>query len=530
MVTSLPELPEAALGQSFDGFEEEDDSVYEEPVGRKPPPAGAAAASASEPPPPVEAKKARPVVKANADSFEYLKVLGQGSFGKVLLAEHKGTKEIFAIKVINKLKVVEDDDVEATMTERRVLALSENCPFLTGLYATFQAADKLFYVMELIGGGDLMFHIQKDKVFSVPRARFYGAEICLGLWYLHSKGVIYRDLKLDNVMLDEWGHVKIADFGMCKENVAGGEKTTTFCGTPGYLAPEIINERPYDGSVDWWSLGVLMYEMLIGDSPFDADDDDELFKQILSLRLEFPRSLESTAKDVCQKFLTRDPNKRLGSDSHGAKGVRNHPFFAAIDWDKLSRREIPPPFSPNRSDDKKEAVNFDEDFTSEDPTISPPSMRVTRQIDQELFRGFSFATPAFMAGPGGEGGDFGFADDAGEGGPAVPRLEDQPWYKPSLTRAQVVTHLRGKPLGTCLVRNSQTQPGCYVLSVSVKAEVPWSGLIVPAASGGFQINKEHQFDTLMQLVDHFKSNPVSRTLRGAPVTLRLPAVDDGTAC
>eukprot|EP00041_Stephanoeca_diplocostata_P022259 m.529028 g.529028 ORF g.529028 m.529028 type:complete len:716 (-) comp22016_c0_seq1:1266-3413(-) len=249
------------------------------------------------------------VKKITVDSFQYLKVLGQGSFGKVMLAEHKDTKDMVAIKVIKKEPVIEDDDVEATMTERRVLALSAGNPFLTGLHATFQTGDKLFYVMELISGGDLMFHIQNDKVFEIPRARFYAAEICLGLWYLHDHKVLYRDLKLDNVMLSATGHVKIADFGMCKENIPKGGRTSTFCGTPGYLAPEIIQEKPYGASVDWWALGVLMYEMMIGDSPFEADDDDELFHIICHSKPDV-RSLPQSARDVVNGFLTKSPSKR----------------------------------------------------------------------------------------------------------------------------------------------------------------------------------------------------------------------------
>jgi len=554
-VPARSKRPTAAAPPDDDGDTDGDGDVYEAPVpGNQtaPKPAAGAAAEAA-PPAPVPprtsvgavpqdipaqqaeernavAKPAPTAINLTVDSFTYLKVLGQGSFGKVLLAEQKDTGKICAIKVIKKMAVIEDDDIEATMTERRVLALSDHCPFLTGLYATFQGPDKLFYVMELIGGGDLMFHIQSDKIFTVDRARFYAAEICLGLWFLHSKGVIYRDLKLDNVMLDEWGHIKIADFGMCKENVGVGEHTTTFCGTPGYLAPEIINEKPYNGSVDWWSLGVLMYEMLIGDSPFDADDDDDLFRQILTLKLDYPKSLPVAARDVCQRFLTRDPAKRLGSDVRGAAGIKEHPFFAALDWEALNRREIKPPFAPERSDDKTAAVNFDEDFTSEDPTITPPSMRVTREIDQTLFQGFSFATPSYMSTCTDAGGtvDAG-ADHGAAAAPAAPTIEDMAWYMPDMSRDQAATYMRNKPIGTCVIRRAKTQPDCFVLVVSVRAIAPWSGLIVPAHGGGYRIGKGQAFPDMIGLVKHYSSHPIATTLRGAPVTLRGSA-DGSSAC
>lgn len=216
------------------------------------------------------------------DDFTFLKVLGQGSFGKVLLSEHKVTKAVYAVKMIGKKEVFEDDDVEATMTERRVLELAGGCQFLTKVFATFQTPERLCYVMELVSGGDLMYHIQHVDKFSVEQVRFIAAEIFIGLCFLHSNGVVYRDLKLDNVMLAATGHVKIADFGMCKENMHDGATTSTFCGTPGYLAPEIISERPYDKSVDFWSLGVMLFELLLGESPFDSDDDEELFNLILT--------------------------------------------------------------------------------------------------------------------------------------------------------------------------------------------------------------------------------------------------------
>uniref|UniRef100_A0AAQ6APD4 protein kinase C n=1 Tax=Amphiprion ocellaris TaxID=80972 RepID=A0AAQ6APD4_AMPOC len=306
----------------------------------------------------------------------------------VLLAELKGQGQYFAVKVLKKDVVLMDDDVECTMVEKRVLALAWENPFLTHLYSTFQSKEHLFFVMEYLNGGDLMFHIQEKGRFDINRATFYAAEIVVGLQFLHSKGIIYRDLKLDNVMLDRDGHIKIADFGMCKENVFGEARATTFCGTPDYIAPEILLGQKYTFSVDWWSFGVLVYEMLIGQSPFQGDDEDELFESIRSDVPHYPRWITKESKNLLELLFERDPTRRLGV----VGDIRVHPFFKVINWLALEKKEVEPPFKP-KVKSPSDCSNFDREFLSEKPRLSHADKNLIDSMDQAAFAGFSFVNP-----------------------------------------------------------------------------------------------------------------------------------------
>ncbi|KAM6896755.1 protein kinase C theta type [Lycodopsis pacificus] len=326
--------------------------------------------------------------KFTVDDFVLHKMLGKGSFGKVFLAELKKSGQFYAVKALKKDVVLMDDDVECTMVERRVLSLAWENPFLTHLHCTFQTKDNLFFVMEYLNGGDLMFHIQYCHKFDVHRTTFYAAEIICGLQFLHSKGIIYRDLKLDNVLLDSEGHIKIADFGMCKENMQEESRTSTFCGTPDYIAPEILLGQKYNSSVDWWSFGVLLYEMLIGQSPFHGSDEEQLFQSIRTDNPAYPRWLTKDAKDILIKLFVREPEERLGVKGN----IRQHNFFSSTDWTALEQRKVAPPFRPILTS-PSDCSNFDKEFINEKPRLSCADRTLINSVDQTMFRNFSFVNP-----------------------------------------------------------------------------------------------------------------------------------------
>ena len=343
----------------------------------------------------------KPQSHISQNSFTYLKVLGRGSFGKVLLAEEKRSGRIFAIKALKKHVVCEDDDVECVLNEKRVLALEH--PFLVSLFGTFQTQDRLFFVMEFVSGGDLMFQIQRSRKFSEQRSKYYGAEIILALMFLHKNFILYRDLKLDNILLAQNGHIKIADFGMCK-NIRH-KLASTFCGTPDYIAPEILKEQDYGGAVDWWSFGVLLYEMLSGQPPFEADNEDELFESIICDEVLYPAWMTNDAVAICDQFLTKNPEDRLGGnigpnfDSNGKVTnrwdltpeyrIQTHPFFKDIDWERIQNRQIRPPFLP-RVRNSKDTANFDTEFTREATKFTIAKKEDLKLIHQEEFKGGLF--------------------------------------------------------------------------------------------------------------------------------------------
>ncbi|GLV45639.1 Protein kinase N [Carabus blaptoides fortunei] len=325
------------------------------------------------------------------ENFRLLSVLGRGHFGKVILSQYRNTGEYFAIKALKKGDIIARDEVESLLSEKRIFEVANSIrhPFLVNLFACFQTEAHVCFVMEYAAGGDLMMHIHAD-VFTEPRAVFYAACVVLGLQYLHENKIIYRDLKLDNLLLDTDGYVKIADFGLCKEGMGFGDRTGTFCGTPEFLAPEVLTETSYTRAVDWWGLGVLIFEMLVGESPFPGDDEEEVFDSIVNDEVRYPRFLSLEAIAIMRRLLRKNPERRLGSSERDAEDVKKQAFFRNIMWEDLLLRKVKPPFVPTVSS-LEDVSNFDEEFTSEKPQLTPPKEpRLLTDTEQVLFRDFTY--------------------------------------------------------------------------------------------------------------------------------------------
>lgn len=327
--------------------------------------------------------------KIGIQDFDLLTVIGKGSFGKVLQVRKKDTGRIYAMKVLNKKNILENNELEHTRTEKNILQKLAH-PFLVNLNYSFQTSDKLYFIMDYINGGELFFHLQKEHKFTPDRVKFYCAEIMLGLEYLHNSGVIYRDLKPENILLSADGHICLTDFGISKEGlIAEDSRTATFCGTPEYLAPEVLEGKGYTKAVDWWSFGTLMYEMLTGLPPFYAQDVQQMYFKIMHAKLELPDAMDSNTKSILLGLLERDPAKRLADPV----AIRSHPYFKHTDFDKLLSKDITPPFIPPVKGEIDTSM-VDPIFTSEKPTVNDDNedqytIKLTSE-KQKQFEGFTF--------------------------------------------------------------------------------------------------------------------------------------------
>ena len=337
--------------------------------------------------------------KVCMEDFEKLEVLGRGSFGKVLLAKFRNGTKPLAIKALRKDATIENNDVTATIVERDILIMgnkSDECPFLANLVCCFQDEDRLYFVMEFLSGGDLMYHVQKKSRFRTHEARFYACQIASALEYLHKNRIVYRDLKLDNVLLDADGHCNLADFGMCKKDVSDHNRCTTFCGTPDYLAPEIVEGKMYTFSVDWWSFGVLLYEMIMGNSPYYGHTEEELYHNIRKKTLTvanggYPRKLNPNARDCLEKLFNRDASQRLGVA--GQPRVLDHPFFKdESDVRAVINKEERPPFVPKEEAnwENNKTTYFDQEFTKAKVKLTMCEDSRPGPAEQRFFSDFEF--------------------------------------------------------------------------------------------------------------------------------------------
>lgn len=308
--------------------------------------------------------------RVSVDDFELLKVIGKGSFGKVFLVKMIHTDKVYAMKVLSKEVVKRRKQVEHTRTERRIMG-SIHHPFIVTLRYAFQSKEKLYMVSDYCRGGELFFHLKRRRTFSENLVQFYSAELASALFHLHNLNIVYRDLKPENILLDDQGHIQLTDFGLSKEEVTDSTSAKTFCGTPEYLAPEMILNRHsragYGVAVDWWSFGTLIYEMLTGWPPFYDKNIKRMCEKILAAPLVFPVRIpvSQVAQNLIRGLLTRDPVKRLL-----AEHVRAHMFYKEIDWFQLDRREYKPPFVPNIAS-PTDIQYFEKEFTREVPELSP---------------------------------------------------------------------------------------------------------------------------------------------------------------
>jgi serine/threonine protein kinase len=280
--------------------------------------------------------------RISPSSFICLAQLGKGSFGEVYLVQKINTKEKFAMKVLRKERIMGQNLLKYAIAERNVLSLS-NHPFIVKLNFAFQTSSKLFLILEYCCNGDLAKHLLFEKRFSESRAKFYICEVLLALENLHQRDIIFRDLKPDNVVLDEEGHCKLTDFGLSKEGVTENQSASSFCGSIAYLAPEMLKKQGHGKAVDWYLLGVLLYEMLVGITPFFTNRKEDIFHNIEFEELKIPEFIKEDTASLLRGLLQKDPWKRLGGSSRDAEEIKEHPYFKDVNWDDVYNKRIRPP-------------------------------------------------------------------------------------------------------------------------------------------------------------------------------------------
>ena len=337
--------------------------------------------------------------KISENDFTKIKLIGKGSYGNVFLVRYNKNNMIYAMKVYKKSDLREKNQENNTKSERNLLT-QINFPFIVEVKFAFQTDSKLFLVQEFIQGGDLFFHIHSGQKFSTQKTKFYLVEIILAIDFLHKNNMIYRDLKPENILIDSKGHIKLTDFGLSKIMTNIEEKSFTICGTLQYIAPEIISGEGYNESVDWWSLGIIMYEMLTGKLPFKFNFDNQEEQNDLNIydkKIKFPSWIEENAKDLINKLLNKVPEKRIGSGKEGAENIKKHPFFSDIDWNKALNKELRPPFIPKIENETD--IKYFEKSLVESPVFSDSSLQLVYNTeeneDEDDYDGFTFVATSY---------------------------------------------------------------------------------------------------------------------------------------
>ncbi|KAM0050564.1 putative protein kinase AGC-Pl family [Helianthus debilis subsp. tardiflorus] len=328
------------------------------------------------------------VQSVGLEDFEVMKVVGQGAFGKVYQVRKKDNLEIYAMKVVRKDKIVEKNHAEYMKAERDILTKVDH-PFIVQLRYSFQTKYRLYLVLDFVNGGHLFFQLYHHGLFREDLARIYAAEIVSAVSHLHANGIMHRDLKPENILLDVDGHALLTDFGLAKE-FDKNARSNSLCGTVEYMSPEIILGKGHDKAADWWSVGILLFEMLTGQPPFHGGNREKIQKKIVKDKLKLPAFLTSEAHCLLKGLLQKDPNKRLGNGSMGSDEIKHHKWFKPINWKRLDAREIQPTFRPEVAGNQCIA-NFDKRWTDMPLLDSPAS---SPNASANLFQGFTYVKPA----------------------------------------------------------------------------------------------------------------------------------------
>lgn len=312
-------------------------------------------------------------LQSKIDQLELLNTVGTGTFGRVIVVRHKSSGDYYALKIMSIAEVLRLKQTEHVKNEKDILT-QVNHAFIINLHWTCHSERFLYMLLEYVCGGELFSYLRNAVKFSNDTAVFYAAEITSALEYLHSLSIIYRDLKPENLLLDRHGHVRICDFGFAKKVY---DRTWTLCGTPEYLAPEIIQGKGHHKAVDWWALGILIYEMLAGYPPFYDENPFQIYQKILAGKIEWPRYIDLVAKDLIKKLLVSDRTKRLGTMKNGAEDIKRHKWFKSINWDIVPLKKLEPPIVPKVSHDgdTKNFDKYDEDGWKDVPIVSAKNLQ-----------------------------------------------------------------------------------------------------------------------------------------------------------